>query len=327
MSDHDPTAAPAGVPTDLGATYRPAERYGFLQANGARLRYACWNVPGTASGKVKGTIVLLPGRAEFIEKYATEVVGELLGRGYSVHALDWRGQGLSDRPLADRGKGHIDNFSTYMADLQLFLDKVVAPTAPRPILALCHSMGAHIMMRVLAENGSGPISAGVLCSPMTALKREAMLRSVLMLMPEMPAIDERYLFGTGPLVVFAREFNANLVTHDERRYRFTDQWFAADPRLALGGPTLGWGRQATHSMSAAMAPGYLERIDLPLMLISAGEDPLIDSHSHSVVAARLRHGEHVTIEGAKHEVMMETDELRALFWEAFDRLAKGLPGQ
>jgi hypothetical protein len=26
-------------------------------------------------------------------------------------------------------------------------------------------------------------------------------------------------------------------------------------------------------------------------------------------------------------VMMETDELRALFWEAFDRLAKGVLGQ
>jgi len=321
--DEDPTAAPAAVPAELGATYRPAERYGFLQASGARLRFACWNVPATESGTAEGTVVLLGGRGEFIEKYATEVVGELLGRGYCVYALDWRGQGLSDRALADRSKGHIDNFSTYMADLQLFLDKVVAPTAPRPILALCHSMGAHIMMRVLAENGSGPISAGVLCSPMTALKREAMLRSVLMLMPEVPALDERYLFGTGPFVVFAREFHANIVTHDERRYRFTDQWFAADPRLALGGPTVGWARQAVRSMTAASAPGYLERIELPLMLVSAGEDPLIESRTHEPVAARLRRGEHFTIAGAKHEVMMETDALRGLFWEAFDRLAKG----
>ena len=100
-----------------------------------------------------------------------------------------------------------------------------------------------------------------------------MLRSVLMLMPEVPAVEERYLFGTGPFLLLAREFNSNFVTHDERRYRFTDEWFAADPRLALGGPTLGWARQAVRSMTAALAPGYLERIDLPLLLISAGEDP------------------------------------------------------
>src|SRR5262245_21451406 len=171
MTDQDPTAAPAATPTELVATYVPADRYGFLQGSGARLRYACWNARGTAAGtRARGSVIVLPGRGEFIEKYATEIVGELLGRGYCVFAMDWRGQGLSDRPLADRGKGHIDNFSTYMADLQLFLDKVVAPAAPRPVLLLCHSMGAHIAMPVLAETGSGPLAAGALVSPMTELR-------------------------------------------------------------------------------------------------------------------------------------------------------------
>jgi lysophospholipase len=322
MIDQDLTAAPAGVPSHLEATYRPADRYGFLERAGARLRYACWNAPGAA----RGTVVILTGRGEFIEKYATEVVGELLERGYGVVAMDWRGQGLSDRPLADRGKGHIDNFTTYMADVRLFLDKIVAPGSPRPVLALCHSMGGHILMRELAENGPGPLSAALFVSPMTGLRREAMLRSILMLMPEISAAEERYLFGTGPFVVFAREFGSNIVTHDERRYRFTDDWFAADPRLSLGGPTLGWARQAVRSMAAALAPGYLERIDLPLLLITAGEDHLIDSRAHAPIAARLRHGEHFTIAGARHEIMMETDDIRALFWEAFDRLAKGVLG-
>jgi lysophospholipase len=322
MIDQDQTAAPAGVPPDLAATYLRADRYGFLEPAGGRLRYACWNVPGTA----RGAVVLLGGRGEFIEKYATEVVGELLGRGYAVFALDWRGQGLSDRPLADHSKGHIDNFATYMADLRLFLDKVVVPNAPRPILALCHSMGAHIVMRELAESGSGPFSAGLFVAPMTGLRREALLRSALMVMPEVPMVEARYLFGTGPFIVFAREFHSNFVTHDERRYRFTDDWFTADPRLALGGPTIGWARQAIRSMTAALAPGYLERIELPLLLISAGQDDLVDSKTHEPVAARLKHARHLTIAGARHEVMMETDDLRALFWEAFDRLAKAMPG-
>ena len=323
MIDQEPTAAPAGVPPEMAATYVPADRYGFLERAGARLRYACWNVPGTA----RGTVVVLTGRGEFIDKYATEVVGELLGRGYAVISMDWRGQGLSDRPLADRNKGHIDNFATYMDDLRLFLDKIVTPAAPRPILALCHSMGAHIALRELAENGSGPFAAGVLVSPMTGLRREAMLRSVLMLMPEVPAVEERYLFGTGPFLLLAREFHSNFVTHDERRYGFTEEWFAADPRLALGGPTLGWARQAIRSMTASLAPGYLERIELPLLLVSAGQDRLIDSGTHGPVAARLGNGEVLAIAGARHEVMMETDDLRALFWEAFDRLAKTVTGR
>ena len=324
MFEQDPTAAPARVPAELAATYVAADRCGFLQAAGARLRVATRNARG--GRQPKGTVVLLGGRAEFIEKYATEVIGELLDRDYCVFAMDWRGQGLSDRPLADRGKGHIDNFATYVADLQLFLDAVVAPEAPRPILVLSHSMGAHITLRALAEHGSGPLSAGVFVSPMTGLKREALLRSVLPLMPEVPAVDERYLFGTGPFVRLADEFNSNVVTHDERRYRFTEQWFNADPRLAVGGPTLGWARQAARSMTACLAPGYLERIELPLVMISAGQDPLVDPLSHAPVTARLRHGQLFTVADAKHEVMMETDDYRALFWEAFDRLARGVLG-
>jgi lysophospholipase len=77
-------------------------------------------------------------------------------------------------------------------------------------------------------------------------------------------------------------------------------------------------------MAKALEPGYLERIELPLLLITAGEDRLIDPKSHAQVAARLRHGEHFTIATARHEIMMETDDIRALFWEAFDRLAKGV---
>lgn len=321
MTDQDPAAAPAAVPPSLRATYRAADRYGFLDREGVRLRYAWWNALDAVP---HGTAVILTGRGEFIEKYATEVVSDLLARGFAVAALDWRGQGLSDRPLADRGKGHVDSFATYMADLRLFLETVVAPEAPRPVLALCHSMGGHIMLREMAEHGTGPFSAALFVAPMTALRREAMLRSVLMIMPEVPTVEERYLFGTGPFVLLAREFASNFVTHDERRYRFTEDWFAADPRLTLGGPTLGWSRQAVRSMTAVQAPDYLERIDIPLLVISAGEDRLIDSRSHAPLVARLKHGEHFTIGHARHEIMMETDEIRALFWEAFDRLVKGV---
>ena len=320
MTDPASVAAPAAVPPSLRATYRAADRFGFLERAGARIRYAWWN----ALAVPRGTVVILTGRGEFIEKYATEVVAELLERGFAVAAIDWRGQGLSDRPLQDRGKGHIDTFATYMADLRLFLETVVSPEAPRPVLALCHSMGSHIMMREMAENGSGPFSAALFVAPMTALRREAMLRSVLMIMPEVPAVEERYLFGTGPFVLLAREFASNFVTHDERRYRFTEDWFTADPRLTLGGPTIGWSRQAVRSMAAVHTPGYLERIDIPLLIITAGEDRLIDSRSHAPLVARLKHGEHFTIGHARHEIMMETDEIRALFWEAFDRLVKGV---
>lgn len=319
MTDPDPSAAPASIPVEAAATHVAATRYGFLERAGARLRYAVWNAGGTA----RGTIVLLPGRTEFIEKYATELVGELQARGYAVMSMDWRGQGLSDRALTDRDKGHIDDFATYIADFQLFLDRLVVPQAPRPLALLCHSMGAHIGLRALAENGPGPFSAAMFVAPMTGLKRENMLRGLLQLVPPWARMEERYLAGTGPFVAAAQTFAGNVLTHDERRFRFTEQWFAADPRLALGGPTLGWARQAARSMSLLRSPGFLERIDLPALVLSAAEDTLVEPATHAPVARRLQRGEYLSIAGARHEIMMETDTIRRRFWEAFDRMAKG----
>jgi lysophospholipase len=316
----DPSAAPAAVPAELKATYVAATRYGFLERGGARLRYACWDAPAPP----RGTVVLLPGHSEFIEKYATEVVGELLARGYGVMSMDWRGQGLSDRPLSDRAKSHIDDFATYVADLQALVAQLISRQTPRPVLALCHSMGAHILLRALAEGGPGLWSAAALVAPMMGLKREALLRGVLRLVPARAGLDQRYVPGSGPSTVTARRFEGNLLTHDARRFRFTRQWLAADPRLVLGGPTLGWARQAARSMSLLRTPGFLERIDLPALVLSAADDPLVDSATHAPLARRLAHGALLSIAGSRHEILMETDAVRARFWEAFDEMAKGV---
>lgn len=319
------TAAPAGIPPALVPAYRPANRYGFVQAAGAQLRFACWNaVAAPAGAPCRGTVVLLGGRTEFVEKY-TEVIGDLLQRGFAVFALDWRGQGLSDRALPDRDKGHIDRFETYIADLRLFLEAIVAPQAAPPLLVLGHSMGGHITLRALAEGAARTFAAAVLVSPMMGLKREWMLRAVLAVTPALPAVDRRYLFGSGPFATMPHPFEGNQLTHDERRYRVTDDWFAADRRLSLGGPTFGWCRAAARSMSVARRPDYLERIDLPLLLASGGEDDLVDPASHPPVARRVRRGELLVIAGARHEILMEIDDIRARFWQAFDRFTSGLP--
>jgi len=63
---------------------------------------------------------------------------------------------------------------------------------------------------------------------------------------------------------------------------------------------------------------------VPLLLLSAGGDRLVDPHGHAALAARLKRGEHLTIAEARHEIMMEIDPIRARFWQAFDRLAKGV---
>src|ERR1700692_4739137 len=98
--------------------------------DGVSLRSARFDPP---PGR-KGTVVLLQGRAEYIEKYF-ETVRDLRARGFAVATFDWRGQGLSDRGLKDRSRGHVRNFSEYATDLDAIMQQVVLPDCPPPIFA------------------------------------------------------------------------------------------------------------------------------------------------------------------------------------------------
>ena len=89
--------------------------------DGVLLRHARW----AAERRSKGTVCLLQGRAEFIEKYF-EVVRELKNRDFAVVTFDWRGQGLSGRVLADRRKGYVENFRQYDTDLETVMTEVSA---------------------------------------------------------------------------------------------------------------------------------------------------------------------------------------------------------
>jgi lysophospholipase len=311
------SAAPLGQPVGLPTTWLAPDRHAFLiRPDGALLRVTTWQPPDPC----RGSIVMLGGRAEFIEKYAMEMAGELHQRGFALYAMDWRGQGLSSRSLPDRERGHIDSFATYQGDLDAFLEHVVLPAAPRPILALGHSMGGHALLEHLAAHGpETPFASAILSAPMTGLCREAALRAVLMLMPERPQIDSRYFYGMGPYAAGGRDFRTNILTRDERRYRFTEAWFDADPRLVLGGPTTGWLRQAARAMRALLLPGHLERIVVPVTIHSAGRDLLVDSTTHGAVASRISGGRLVSHPEARHEILMETDEIRAAFLADLDR--------
>lgn len=316
-----PTAAPARSPEDLPPTWLAPDRHGFVvRPDGALLRFATWGARGQPGATCRGTVVLLGGRGEFAEKYGMEIAREITTRGFAIETCDWRGQGLSQRLLDDRRKGHIDHFDTYAADLEAWLGAVVLPSAPRPLFVVAHSMGGHVVLQHLAQHGNRtPFSAALLCAPMTALRSEAAIRTILTLMPPFPAVDARYFYGSGPSKVVGRDLVGNRVTQDQRRYRFSASWILADPRLGLGPATIGWLRQAMRSIRRMEVAGVLERIALPVTILSAARDKLVDATSHARVAGRIADCRLVTFNDSQHEIMMELDPIRDRFLAELDR--------
>ena len=117
-------------------------------ADGVNLRFARFAPP---PGR-KGTVVVLQGRAEFIEKYF-ETARDLRARGFAVATFDWRGQGLSDRRFSDRYKGYVRDFSQYATDLDTVMEQLVLPDCPPPIRR-CR-VGVTIFARLLSA-ATGP---------------------------------------------------------------------------------------------------------------------------------------------------------------------------
>ncbi len=287
--------------------------------DGVRLRAARWT-PQNA----RGTIVLLGGRAEYIEKYY-ETIGDLLARGFAVATLDWRGQGGSERLLRDPFKGHIDDFGLYERDCLSLQREVLAPHCPRPWIGLCHSMGGAIMLRI-AHGGRCPFDRLVLTSPMIALYGHAEPRYERWLVEALDGagLGGFYAPGGGGARAYSRNpFEGNVLTSDPARYARMGETLAAHPTLGLGGPTIGWVHAAFRLMRAFAEPDYPRAIATPTLVIASGADRVVDTRSLERFATRLRAGHLIVIDGARHEAMFERDTFRQLFFKAFDAFARG----
>jgi lysophospholipase len=281
--------------------------------DGAELRTARWKPAGAPAG----TVVLLHGRTEFIEKYC-EVAGELLARGYCVFTFDWRGQGLSHRALSDPLKGHVQDFGQFDQDLHLFMDRIVLASAPEPLIGLAHSMGGNIFLRYLHDN-PGAFHKAVLTAPMLAIKTSPFpqwfARAIAFLQTSLGASDG-YVWGGGPQH-WTHPFAGNAVTTDAARFARAEALLQAEPRLRLASPTFQWLEAAFRSMALARSHDFAQSIETPVLLMGAAHDQIVHPGADMRLIRRLKHGSFVLLQ-AQHEIMMERDEIRNLFWGFFD---------
>jgi lysophospholipase len=296
---------------------------GALQTpDGVSLRFARWAPP---PGR-KGTVVVLQGRAEFIEKYF-ETVRDLRARGFAVATFDWRGQGLSDRALSDRHKGYVRDFRQYGVDLDAFMEQIVLPDCPPPIFALGHSMGASIAIRA-CHDGSRWFERMVLTAPMIALPTTGRLYRVAGPLARFMRFLGRggaYVPTGDDIVMGKQDFIGNRLTSDPVRFARNAAVLEEEPALGLAAPTVAWADGAMRVMKRFAAPGYAGVIRQPILLVAAGRDEIVSTPAIEDFGMNLLAGRHLILAGAKHEILQEQDHYRAQFWAAFDAFVPGTP--
>lgn len=285
----------------------------FKGSSGRELR-AC-AAPAPAHVKPRGTVIVCPGRTEFIEKYF-EVGRELQKMGFAVLILDWPGQGLSERLLDDNKKGHIDRFETFMGALARGLEEF-SDRLPRPHVCLAHSMGGAIALAAIAQD-LVKVDAAAFSAPMWGLKSKFFGMSYLVWAMRATGRSGDYAIQPGP----PERFDNNIVTHDQRRWELQRDLIDAAPDLELGPVTWGWLGASLDILATFTKPRALSKVTIPVFVASASEEKLVDNGSHGDICRRLKDCEHITVDGALHEILMETDDRRAEFWSGFQRLLK-----
>ncbi|MEF2552732.1 alpha/beta hydrolase [Aurantimonas sp. A2-1-M11] len=289
--------------------------------DGKRLRYA---ISPSALERTRGTVILLQGRNETIEKYF-ETIGELNRLGYMVATFDWRGQGGSERMLRDRRRGYVRKFGAYVNDLDAFIQDIVLPDCRGPFVILAHSMGALVALtaspRLVNTVERMVLSAPLVAFPPTRLIGTRGLHRLARL--------ARWL-GLGRMSVapsllpgIRARAASRALSSDPGRLARNRELAEAAPFLFLDKPTVSWLAAVTGAMRRLEDSDNIARLGVPTLIVTAGEDSVVDSRTAERLAWRMRSGSSLTIPYARHELLQEADRYRAPFLEAFESFTAG----
>ena len=292
----------------------------FKNDDGANLRYG--HVSPKDKDSIKGTMIILPGFRETAEKYF-ETIHDFLDKGYDIWIMDWRGQGGSDRYLPNEPqKAHCESFDAHVRDLKDFIDKVVKYDKDKPLIANAHSMGAHITLRYLHDN-KDKFDAAILNAPMFDVHTGALPSNASKLIAK-HAVNSGKATKYVPGGKDWKEsyFKGNKYTTSPTRFKLTGNIYRNNPHLQLGDATYGWLNEAYKSMDILNDEDYLKEIDTPILMATPMQDEIVNVPAQERAAKLLPKCEIVPINGAKHELWMEGNDIRDSFLKKCDKFLR-----
>ena len=133
----------------------------------------------------------------------------------------------------------------------------------------------------------------------------------------------RYIPGGGATSIATKPFGDNPLTSDPQRYARNSTIASTHPALAIGDPTVGWTRAAFARMREFERLRYPLEIMTPVLVLSAGADRVVSTPAIESFASRLKAGSAISIPGARHEMLMERDAIRAQVFAAIDAFIPG----
>jgi lysophospholipase len=110
---------------------------------------------------------------------------------------------------------------------------------------------------------------------------------------------------------YTTESRFNLLTHDKDRYEDELWWKEQKPELVTGSPSWHWLIEAFKSMRELRASPRLKTMKVPVLMLVAEADGLVDPKAAVAVAGKLPDARVVRFgKESAHEILREGDKVR-----------------
>ena len=286
------------------------EQCNFPSFDGLNLRY--YHASQGKGKEPKGCIVMLHGYCGFWGKFH-EVAHFFWQAGFNVFFLEQRGHGYSGRQIDDKDMVHVIDYADYIADVKTFMDKIVMPSAGKlPKIIYAHSMGGAIAALFLEEHPEY-FDAAVLSSPMFSIKTGSTPSiAVKLLCAKIRLMRQENLPFPGGKRFDGIPSFATSSARSEKRYNYIFNQRLKDEHYHTYMMSNGWG--AASFKATARLLRRASKVKTPVLLLTAGNDSLVNMSGHEKFAKRASNVQHINYEDSKHEIYNDVDEVREKYF-------------
>lgn len=258
-------------------------------------------------------IVISNGRIESYLKYQ-ELIFDCYQQGFSVYAIDHRGQGLSSRLTTNPHQGHVNKFNDYVVDFHLLVTEVVQKNHHDELFLVGHSMGGAIGTHYLHQHPQ-TFNAAIFSAPMFGIRLPLATAFIRLLAATLSSVHTDVTSGkiSANYVIGGKDYRAigfkhNELTHSEKRYQAYRNLYRAQPLCQLGSPTNHWLCEAIDAAKSSI--DLAKHSQVPILILQAMEDKIVCNKAQDAAEGRLCHI--APIGKAAHEIFIEKDETRNL---------------
>jgi lysophospholipase len=270
----------------------------------------------------RGVIILSPGQGEPALKYA-ELMYDMRDRGFTIFAIDHRGQGDSGRLLPDPIKSHVEKFSDYVDDFENFVLNIVHPENYRSSFILSHSMGGPIAGGFMARHPKA-VTGAIFSAPMMEINTHFF--NAFGLIPDalteegaikygqfLDTIGKGHDYAPGQTPYNPNENPAtNTTTNSIPRFSMKQTILRIHPEMQVGGTTVHWAKESLQYTRALRVTRNVFQV--PTIMFQAGQDNLVLPEGEQEICT-LNSADFCKLmrfPDARHEILMEKDSIRDL---------------